>query len=332
MTRFNIRSVKGMAVFVMFLMAVVSVPSARAQFDTQLTQYWALPAYYNPAATGLTDYIHITGGSRMQWIGIPRAPRAFLAAADMPVKLLGKRIGVGLVMQQESLGLFTNLNFGAQVSYKFKLLGGELGLGLQVGLFDQGFKGTEVHIPENDDFHQTTDDAIPTTDLHGTAFDANFGAWYRHRLFWAGLSATHLTQPTVSLNTEEGMDENLYESQAGRMVYFMAGGNIPIKNTLFEIQPSMLLRTDFSSWQPEVTARVRYNKFLSGGIAYRLNDAVSAQIAAEYKNFFLGYAYDYPLSAISKASSGSHEVFVGYNVKLNLSGKNKNKHKSIRIM
>ena len=53
---------------------------------------------------------------------------------------------------------------------------------------------------------------------------------------------------------------------------------------------------------------------------------------AEYKNFFIGYSYDYATSAISKVSNGSHEVFVTYNVKLDLKEKNKNKHKSIRIM
>lgn len=306
--------------------------NANAQFDTQLSQYWALPAYYNPGATGTTDFLHISGGTRLQWLGIPNAPKAFLAAADMPVKLFGKRIGVGLVMQQESLGLFSNLNAGAQVSYKFRLFKGVLSVGLQLGMFDQGFKGSEVYIPDDDDYHESNDSAIPTTDLHGTAFDLNAGVYYTHKYFWAGLSATHLTQPTVSLNTEEGTSESGYESQAGRMCYFMAGGNIPIKNTLFEIQPSMLLRTDFSMVQGEVTARVRYNRFLSGGLAYRWKDAVTLQIGAEYKNFFIGYSYDYPTSAISKASSGSHEILVGYSLKLNLSGKNKNKHKSIRIM
>lgn len=306
--------------------------SAKAQFDTQLSQYWALPAYYNPAATGLTDFLHITGGTRLQWVGIPKAPKAFLAGADMPVNLLGKRIGVGVMVQQEGLGLFTNLNAGVQATYKLKLFKGELGIGLQVGLFDQGFKGSEVYIPGDDDFHETNDNAIPTADLHGTAFDMNIGVYYRHRCFWAGLSATHVTQPSVSLNAGEGGAESNFESQAGRMCYFMAGGNIPVKNTLFEIQPSMLLRTDFSAFQPEVTARVRYNKFLSGGVAYRWKDAVTLQLGAEYKNFFVGYSYDYPTSAVSKASSGSHEVFVGYNLKLNLSEKNKNKHKSIRLM
>ncbi len=55
-------------------------------------------------------------------------------------------------------------------------------------------------------------------------------------------------------------------------------------------------------------------------------------MGVELKNFFVGYSYDYPISKISVGSTGSHEVMVSYNVKLDLSEKNKNKHKSIRIM
>lgn len=129
-----------------------------------------MPAYYNPAATGLTDFLHITAGSRLQWVGMPNAPTSFLATADMPVKVLGKRVGVGVALQQESLGLFSNLNVGVQGSYKLKLFKGELGIGVQVGLFDQGFKGSEVYIPDGDEAHDSNDNAIPTQDLHGNGF------------------------------------------------------------------------------------------------------------------------------------------------------------------
>ncbi len=94
----------------------------------------------------------------------------------------------------------------------------------------------------------------------------------------------------------------------------------------------MLVKSDFAFTTAEINARVRYNKFLTFGVGYRWNDAVIATIAAEYKNFFIGYSYDYATTAIAKASSGSHEVFAGYSLKLNLGDKNRNKHKSIRYM
>lgn len=317
------------ALSVMFALLTPCV--AMAQVDAQFTQYFEVPNYYNPASIGNNDYLRIRGGTRLQWIGIPKAPKTFLITGDMPLKVMGKRVGLGLVMQQESMGLYSNMSAGLQAGYKLKLWKGELTVGVQLGLIDESFKGSEVVLPDDDDYHQGSDDAIPTTDIRGTAFDVAAGVFYTHRWFWAGVSATHLTSPTITMSTE-GSEAKNYEFKAGRVLYFMAGSNIPIKNTLFEIQPSMLVKTDFTFTQAELTGRVRYNKFLSAGIGYRLNDAVSAMLSAEFKGFFLGYSYDYPLSAISKASSGSHEIFAGYSLKLDFSEKNKNKHKSIRIM
>jgi type IX secretion system PorP/SprF family membrane protein len=307
---------------------------AAAQADAQFSQYFEIPNYYNAGAIGTTDLLKIRAGARMQWVGIKNAPSTFLVAADMPFKFINKRFGVGLVMQQESLGLFKNMTLGAQIAYKQKLFKGVLSIGAQIGFIDQSFKGTEVYIPDDDDYHQSTDDAIPQQDIRGNAFDVGLGILYTHRWFWAGISATHLNSPSMKMNAETGENgnEKNYEFQMGRTLYFMAGSNIPIKNTLFEVIPSMLVKSDFTFTTGEATVRCRYNKFLSAGVGYRWNDAVYAVLSAEFKGFYIGYSYDYPTSAIAKASSGSHEIFAGYSLKLDLSDKNRHKHKSIRIM
>lgn len=304
---------------------------ARAQADAQLSQYWAMPTYYSPGHVGNSDFIRITGASRLQWLGIPKAPRAFIAMADSPFKLFGKRVGAGVVITQQSEGLYKSLNAALQAAWKMKLLKGELSIGLQLGLLSQSFQGSEAYIPDDDDYHESNDDGIPRTDINGNAIDFAAGLTYTHRLFWASLSATHINAPTITMK-DENEQEKQYEFSTSRIYYFMAGGNIPVNNTLFEVQPSVLLKSDGNIFSGEATARLRYNKFLSGGLAYRWNDAVSLMVGAELKNFFLGYCYDYPISKIARASSGSHEVFLRYNIKLNLGEKNRNKHKSIRIM
>ena len=304
---------------------------ASAQFDAQLNHYWAVPAYYNPAAIGNVDFIHITAGSRLQWLGIKHAPMSFFALADMPFKFLNRRWGTGVQMQQENVGLFSTQTINAQLAWKKKMLGGTLNVGFQVGMINQTFKGDSIIIPENDDAHTSVDDAIPNGVVNGMALDMAAGVMFVHKWFWAGVSVTHLTAPTVTMKMGEN-EEDLYQFDTGRVYYFMAGSNIPIKNTLFEIQPSMLLKTDIKFFQAEVAARIRYNKFLSGGFAYRYKDAVSAMFGAEFKNFFVGYAYEFPLSAINKSTHGSHELILNYNVKLDMGERNKNKHKSIRVM
>lgn len=304
---------------------------AAGQVDAQLTHYWATPAYYNAAALGETDFIHITAGSRLQWLGVKRAPMSFFGMADMPFKFLNKRWGVGVVLQQETMGLYSTINAGAQLAWKKKLFKGMLSVGLRVGFLNETFKGTKIEIPEDDDAHTSADDAIPNTDVSGTALDLSAGVFYSHKWFWVGASVNHITEPKVTMKANQESEDE-YEFEAGRMYYFMAGSNIPIKNTLFEIQPSVFVKSDFKFFQAEATLRMRYNKFITAGVGYRWNDAVMAMLGVEFKNFYIGYAYDYPLSKIVKATKGSHELLLQYNVKLDMKGRNKNKQKSIRIM
>lgn len=326
---------------------VLSVAELRAQTDAQLSQYYEVRSYYNPAAIGLTDNINIRAGSRLQWIGIDNAPKTFLASADMPVKIFNKRIGLGLTANSSSEGLFRNLSVNLQAGYKFRLFKGTMTAAVQLGFANEVFRGSDVFIPDGDDFHEDGDDAIPRTDVSGNAFDVGAGVFWSHPRVWVGISGTHLTSPTITFSddtqggagstvgggsAEGGDSQKRYEFQLRRTLYFMAGGNIPIKNTLFEVMPSLMVKSDFTFTRAELNGRVRWKKLFTFGVGYRYDDAVIATLAAEYKGFFIGYSYDYPLSAISKASSGSHEIIAGYSLKLNLSEKNKNKHKSIRIM
>ena len=323
------------AMALLVLLAALLVPAAvQAQTDAQFSQYFEVPNYYNAGAVGTTDLLKIRGGARLQWLGIKRAPQTFVVAGDMPFKFIGKRWGVGLVMQQESFGLYRNLNMGAQLAYKQKLLKGTLSVGVQAGFVDQSFKGSEVFIPDQDDFHQSGDDAIPQQDIRGNAFDLSAGLFYSHRLFWLGVSGTHLNQPSMKLNADSGenSNESNYEFTLGRTVYFMAGSNIPIKNTLFEVLPSVMVKSDFTFTSWEATARCRYNRFLTAGVGYRWKDAVYAVVSAEIKGFYIGFSYDYPTGAIARATSGSYELFAGYSLKLDFSERNRHRHKSVRIM
>ncbi len=324
---------------VRYIAAAVAVVAggacACAQTDAQFSQYYEVQQFYNPAAVGNTDNIAIRAGGRMQWVGIDNAPVSFIGAANMPMKIGKKRIGLGVVVDTEKYGLFNSLSVGADAAYKFRKLGGEWSVGLSLGMYDQRFRGSEVELPDDDDYHQGADDAIPTQDIHGTALDVSAGIWYTRPNVWVGLSATHLTSPTITMKSEgtESTEQLInYEFNAPRTLYLMGGCNIPVKNTLLELMPSVLVKTDFTFYTGEVDLRARYNKFLIFGVGYRWNDAVKATVAAEFRDFFVGYAFDYSTSAIAKASSGSHEVFLGYSMKLDLSDKNKNKHKSVRIM
>lgn len=322
------------------LIAVIAALDMDAQTDSQLSHYFEVPNYYNPAAIGGSPLVRIRAGGRLQWLGIKNAPMTFFGVADTKFKFINRFWGVGAAVQYEKAGLFRTINAGVQLGWKKTFGKCELTVGVQPGLITQTFKGSETIIPDDDDYHTTGDEGIPTTDVAGTTFDLGAGVWFTHPRFWGGVSLLHALSPTIKFQTSgqgggsgaEGEGEKRFEFTANRTLYFMAGGNIPIKNTLFELLPSILVKSDFTFTTGEVDLRARYNKMFSLGVGYRYKTAIIATLGVEIKNFYIGYAFDYSTSAIAKTTAGSHEVFLGYSLKLDLSDKNKNKHKSIRIM
>ena len=311
------------------LLTVVVAIGALAQSDAAMSHFWMGQGYYNPAAAGELNAIRLTLGSRMEWVDFKRAPMTFYLTADMPYKLLEQKFGVGVKAEFERIGLFTNTRIGAQLAWKRKIGKGVFSVGIQPGIYSQTFRGTEIVTSKEQD--ENPDEAIKKETLSGTAFDANVGVYYSAPKYWVGFSVTHVTSPSIELKVSRDSHE-YFEFNVSRAFYFMGGGNIPINNSLFEIQPSGMFAYTQNFWTAEVAARMRYNRFLNLGVGYRWKDAVTAFIGVNLKNAYIGYAYDYPVTALSKATFGSHEVFVTYNVKLDPKEKNKNKQKSVGLM
>ena len=312
------------------VLSTVAALGVNAQVDAAFSHFWMGQNYYNPAVAGELNAIRLNLGSRMQWVDFKRAPMTFYFITDMPYKFMEQKWGVGAKAEFERIGLYTTTRIGAQLAWKRKIGKGTFSVGIQPGIFSQVFRAKEA-ITVDDETQENANDAIPKQDVSGTAFDASAGVYYTHPKYWVGFSVTHLTSPDIELKvTRESID--YYEFQVSRSYYFMAGGNIPINNTLFEIQHSGMFAYTQNFWTAQVAARMRYNRMLSIGAGYRWKDAVTAFIGVNLKDAYIGYAYDYPVSAISKATFGSHEVFVSYRVKLDPKEKNKNKQKSVRLM
>ena len=87
---------------------------------------------------------------------------------------------------------------------------------------------------------------------------------------------------------------------------------------MYELQPSVFLKTDMQSFQADITARLFYNKMFNGGFSWRVNESLILLLGAKIGSFQVGYAYDFPISTIPilKATSGSHELVVSYKLKL----------------
>lgn len=297
---------------------------AIAQQDTQQSMYWATPTLYNPATAGCDSALHISAFDRMQWMGVKGAPQTFFVSADLPVMLGRKRAGAGLTILNDQAGLFKTTYVNAQLNYSTKLWGGRLAIGVQPAFVNQSFDGSGVFIPTGEAW-DPSDDAIPTSTVSGMAFDLAAGAYYEGKWLKGGLAVQHVTAAEIEL-------EDYAYTEHVQTFYFHLEGNIPLKRTLFILQPSLLVKSTIQFTQVDLTMRALYDKRFWGGISLRPGDSVVLMVGADINNIRLGYAYDVPISQMSLAGGGSHELLATYTLHIDLDKQRNRGTKSIRIL
>ena len=300
---------------------LLAAVAAQAQFDTHFTHYWALQGYYNPAVAGLSGRLNIYGTYAMQMAGYTNAPATMLVGADMVLPTEKKNQAVSANLYNESIGLFTNQRLFAGYAYRFGLLGGRLAIGASVGSLEQKFDGSKVEAEE------AGDDAFPSSEVDGMGLDLTAGMHYIHPLFYAGMSVMPVTAPTIELG-------EAHEIKIDPTLYFSGGCNIQLKNPLLSIQPSLQVMTDLQAWRADLTLRGTYTydeKRYYAGLTYSPMTSVAILLGGEINSVSFGYAYELFTSGVGLIH-GSHDLYVGYVMDLDLFKKGKNKHKSIRIL
>jgi len=296
------------------------VQMSKAQMDVQFADYTSLKSYYNPAVSGTEGKLNVCGAYSMQMVGYKNAPATMYLGADMPIYFLSPRHGGGLSFLSDAIGMFTTTKISLQYAYNFKFgKKNRIAIGANFGMLSLKMDGSKV------DLEDTTDPAFPTSSVDGNHADFNLGAYFTNPKFWAGLSAMHLLSPTVTAG------EN-YELNYPRTFFFMAGGNISLKNSLIQLQPSCMVMSDLQSWREDIQCKAVYEyegRKLYGGLGYSPGVSTTFMVGGDFHGATLGYSYQMYTSGIGMVN-GSHELVVGYITDLDLFKKGRNKHKSVR--
>lgn len=295
---------------------------ARAQYVVHFTHYWEMQNFYNPAGAGASGKMHAYAAYSNQFTGFENSPKSMLINIDAPLSMLKGDHSVGLGILNEDIGMFTNQHLYLNYAFGFKLFKGRLVAGAQVGLVNAKFN------PEGIEFGgESNDPAFPSATVDGNNIDFGAGILYQHKYFYAGVSSLHINAPLLLLGETN-------EIRISPYLNFMAGGNIPLKNPLISIQPSLQVMTDFVGWRADITAKGCYkykeNTFF-GGVTYSPTTSVAAFLGIEFLNITVSYGYELNTQGVG-AENGNHDIFVGYKLDLNIFKKGKNKHNSIRVL
>lgn len=297
------------------------VSTARAQYDVSFSHYWAMEPSFNPAAVGKDMKMNVAAAYNNTLTGFENNPKTMYAGADLPFYFLKSYHGVGAQFVNDAIGLFAHKKFALQYAFRHKLWGGNLAVGVNVGLLSESFDGSKVDLETPDD------PAFPTSEATGTGFDLGVGLYYQHGPWYVGLSSLHLNSPVVDLGEKQ--------SFAIAPSYYLTGGYLfKLRSPSLSIQSSMLARTDATAFRVDLTGRLIYQhekKYLYGGLTYSPDHSVTVLVGGDFHGVRLGYSYEIYTSAVS-FGNGSHEIFIGYQTDMNLKKRGRNRHQSVRLL
>ncbi len=312
---------------VALLFSVCMIPFTFAQFDAQVSQYMFHMPAYNPASIGENGMINVTGQYRMQWMGMPGAPQTLHFTINAPLKSSEKVTnGLGIKFQRDGIGAFVNQTGHLQYAYKRKIGKNTLSLGADLGFVSVGFVHDSIRAEVNSEYHDFLGDAaIPTADDTGSNLDLSLGAFYSAPKYYLGISYVHLNAPRIKLNDDRT------QFNVNGALYATGGYDLSFREPKWVLRSSALFKSDFTSWQAEVSSRMEYDQKFWGGLSYRYQDAVVVFLGANLMSgLMIGFSYDAPASKMIKASWGSPEVLISYSFVFDLG--NNSRYKSIRIL
>lgn len=264
--------------------------SLRAQHNSTYSQYMFNGLLLNPAYAGSQEALNLTALYRRQWLGIGGAPSTLSFGAHTPLKR--KKVSVGIILEQENMGLFNQTRTGLVYAYRFRFLKGHLSFGAQFGArvyaydqsslkvkdaYDPGFSGMAVRIIRPD-------------------FGA--GAYYHDKNVYAGLAA-----PSLMID-----GNNRYHTFT-----FNTGGVIVLSPDT-RIKPALLVKyINGSPLSLNVSGTFYYRELLGLGLGYTLNSSAMAYADIRLNDqLYFGYAYERALNRLGTYTLGSHEVMLRY--------------------
>ena len=125
--------------------------------------------------------------------------------------------------------------------------------------------------------------------------------------FYAGFSVPNI------LETEH-FDDNIKSTPSERMHGYLITGYVFDLTDNIQFKPAALAKAvNGAPLQLDVTGNFWFNEKLTLGVAWRWSAAVSALAGFQIdKNWFIGYAYDAETTKLANYNSGSHEIFLRY--------------------
>ena len=293
-------------------MLCVFAVGVQAQQEAQYTNFMFNKLPLNPAYAGSKEVACISALHRSQWVGIDGAPTTQTLNFHTP--LFNQRVGFGLGIIHDKLGLTENWRGNISYAYRPKIGKGHLGIGVTGSVVSHNYEGHRANTVDGNDVGVHYEDI--------SRYYPNFGAgvYYNTNTFYAGISIPTLINQEIDYG--EGGIENDYSYKDRRHLYVMFGGLLDITEKV-KFKPAALVKyvggnnaNDINIAAPfdmDINAMFLFLDTFGIGATWRMGDSIDGILyfqAAE--QFRIGLGYDYALTELQDYNNGSFELMAEY--------------------
>jgi len=290
-------------IIIISLMFIAS-QSIFGQQDPQYSLYMFNPLGVNPGYAGSREVLSGVLIHRSQWVGLEGAPETQVLSLNTPLK--NKNMGVGLQIVNDKIGPRTTQHLSLSYAYRIKLGQGKLAFGLRAGLINYNYDWNKIEYKDDED-------AIPTTSAENFMkpnFD--FGIYYNTKTFYMGFAIDHLNQAKYNLLSASDTVSSVAKQNAN---FTGTIGKAFILNDNLVLKTSLLMRAANASGNIDINGSILIKNKVLFGLTLRSSQAFVLMTEFNItKNLRVGAGYDFDGTEVAKSTSGSFEVFLGYDI------------------
>jgi type IX secretion system PorP/SprF family membrane protein len=297
--------------WLIMLMLLTIVVLAKAQQDAGYTMYRNNGLYLNPGYTGSREALSVVTQMRYQWVGVPGAPQTASLGVHAPLPY--NAIALGVLYTYDRITRFQQHDVQAFFAYRLtvgKKKDIRLSFGIQAGVKNMQANLQSAVLPE-------VDPQFVNSSLWLPAVGA--GVYVYSQRFFAGVSCPNILANSLNrLKSQSGF--TLSESIARQYHQLLFSGGYQFQfGKKVQFTPSVLVRyiPRFAPVTADFNVAFIFIERIAVGAGYRINDSYQFNCTGYItRQLRLGYAYDLTISALSPYTSGSHEIMLGYDFRL----------------